>query len=107
MPLGKVTRREMDEIMAQAVYHPSDNSVEFPMAYYDYEVYTMVDAVYDECKSVYYEEDFDDFLDYCIDNFNDYDVERVDFLEEFYRWRAEQKKEKARERARKQIITKF
>lgn len=107
MPLGKVTRREMDEIDAQAVYDADCNCWDYPDAHYDYEVYTMVDAVYDECKSVYYEEDFDDFLDYCIDNFNDYDVERVDFLEEFYHWRVERKKEKARERARKQIITKF
>lgn len=102
MPLGKVTRQEMDEIMSHAVYHPSDGSWEFPLAYYDYEVYTMVDAVYDECKSVYYEEDFDDFLDYCIDNFNDYDVERVDFLEEYYEW-----KEKRHLRAQKEIINKL
>ena len=102
MPLGKVTKQEMDEIDAQAVYDADCNCWDYPDAHYDYEVYTMVDAVYDECKSVYYEEDFDDFLDYCIDNFNDYDVERVDFLEEYYDW-----KEKRHLRAKKEIINKL
>lgn len=105
--IGKVTRKEMDEIIDRAVYHPSDNSWELPLAYYTNEVYTLTDAVYDECKSVYYEEDFDDFMDYCIDNFNDYDVDNVDFLEEYYHWKVEEKKKKARERAKKEIINRF
>lgn len=107
MPIGKVTREEMDQFVERATYDKDVGCWDLPDACYDYEVYTYIDAIYDECKSVYYEEDFDDFMDYCIDTFNDYDVGRVDFLEEYYHWKVAEKKKKARERAKKEIITRF
>lgn len=92
MPLGKITRAEMDEILEQATYDKEVGCWDLPDAYYDYEVYTFIDAIYDECKSVINEEDFDDFVDWAIDNFNDYDVDRVDFFNEYCKWQKKSRK---------------
>lgn len=89
MPLGKITRAEMDEVIQRATYDSEVGCWDFPDDYYDYEVYTFIDAIYDECASVRTAEDFDDFMDWAIDNFNDYDVDRVDFLEEYCKWQKE------------------
>ena len=92
MERNKITRAEMDLIDSRATYDASCNSWDYPDAHYDCDVYTFIDAIYDECKSVYHEDDFDDFMDWAIDNFNDYDVGNVDFFNEYCKW---QKKEKA------------
>lgn len=82
----RITRQEMDEIVSRATYDREVGCWDMPDAYYDYEVYTFIDAVYDECKDISEEEDFDDYVNYCIDTFNDYDVGNVDFLNVYYLW---------------------
>lgn len=93
MPREQITRREMDALREQATYDSDAGIWDFPDACYDYDVKSVVDAIYEELGVLIYEDDFDDFCDYAIDNFNEYDVGEVDFVEEYTKWRA---KEKAR-----------